>query len=180
MSGSNQFGETFSVARFGVKKLLMQAGGWNVAQAHEDRMIHPAIFFYVMDHQTKWVWMCSVPRERFHSDARALVDYKVEAAAAGAARIIKLVAGGSALAEWEEQLAKLLIAYIVKTSTYALSAQGQEAPHFLIMHYGMAEIIRPAALKGSDQHVMPAQTIMSWFDQMLAHDKQHNPDWVCG
>lgn len=175
---ADQLGKTFSSARLGLKTLQMQAGGWDVGQAHEDRMIHPAIFFYVMDHQTRWVWMCSVPKACFYEAVKALPDYDVDLAVTGVAHIIKRVARGDTFEEWEEQLAKLLSAYILKTCTYAQSDQGRLASHFLIMNYGQSGMIRPAATHGSDHHVIPAQMIMNRFDYLLAHDRQRNPEWV--
>ena len=178
MNIAHQLGKTFSSARLGVKTLDMKAGGWDVGQAHEDRMIHPAIFFYVKDHQTQWTWMCTVPKACFYEAAKALPDYDVGLAVTGVAHIIHRVARGKVFEEWEEQLAKLLSAYILKTRTYAMSDQGRLAAHFLVMHYGQSGMVRPGALQGSDQHVIPAQTIMSRFDDMLAHDRQRNPEWV--
>lgn len=180
MSIADQLGKTFSSARLGVKTLVMKAGGWDVGQANEDRLTHPAIFFYVMDQQTQWVWMCSVPKPCFYGAVKALPDYDVDLAVAGVAYIINRMAKGNAFVDWEEQLAKLLSAYILKTRTFAQSGQGHLAAHFLVMHYGQSGMLRPAALQGSDQHVVPAQIILSRFDDLLTHDRLHNPDWVSG
>lgn len=178
MSFASEQGRAFSAARLGVKTLVMKAGGWSVGQAHEDRLVHPAIFFYVMDHQTQWVWMCSVPKSSFYEGVKALPAGAADLAVAGVGSVVNQAALGEAAGDWEEQLAKLLSAYIVNTRTYVQSGQGRLASHFMVVHYGKAGMIRPAALGGSDQHVIPAHIILSRFDDLIAHDRQRNPLWV--
>lgn len=178
MSFATEQGRAFAAARMGVKTLEMKAGGWDVGQAHEERLIQPAIFFYVMDQKTQWMWMCSVPKSSFYEGVKRLPPYTADLAVAGVAAVVNQAAQGKAEGEWEEQLAKLLSAYIVNTRTYEQSGQGRLASHFMFMHYGKASMIRPAALGGSDQHVIPAHIILSRFHDLIAHDRQRNPLWV--
>lgn len=178
MSFASEQGRAFLAARLGVKTLVLKAGGWNVGQAHEDRVAQPAIFFYVMDHKTQWVWMCSVLKSSFYDAVKALPADVADIAVTGVCAVVSKAAKGEADGDWEEQLAKLLSAYIVNTRTYEQSGQGHLASHFMIAHYGNAGTIRPAALGGSDQHVIPAHIILSRFNDLIAHDRQRNPLWV--
>ena len=178
MNSAREQGRAFSAARLGVKTLVMKAGGWDVGQAHEERMVQPAIFFYVMDQKTQWLWMCSVPKSSFYEGVKQLPPDTADLAVSGVASVVKEAAQGKAEAEWEEQLAKLLSAYIVNTRTYEQSGRGRLASHFMVMHYGKAGMIRPAALGGSDQHVIPADIILSRFNDLIVHDRQRNPLWV--
>ena len=178
MSVASEHAKAFSVARMGVKTLVMKAGGWDVGQAHEERLVQPAIFFYVMDQKTQWVWMCSLSKPSFYEGVKQLPPDTADLAVAGVAAVVNQAAEGKADGDWEEQLAKLLSSYIVNTRTYELSGQGRLASHFMVMHYGKASMIRPAALSGSDQHAIPAHIILSRFNDLIAHDRQRNPLWV--
>lgn len=178
MNIASQQAASFFNARVGVKTMLMKAGGWDVGQAHEDRLIEAAIFFYVMDYQSKWIWMCSVPKACFYEGVKALPSGAADLAVAGMAAEVKRAAKGDAEGDWEERLAKLLCAYIVNTQTYAQSGLGRLTSHFMVMHYGKAGMIRPAAIVGSDQYVVPAQIVRSRFDELIDHDRRRNPRWV--
>lgn len=177
MNIAAQQGKAFSAAQLSIKTLVMKAGGWNVRQANEEALVHPSIFFYVMDYQTEWVWMCSVPKPSFYQAIAAQPKHVGEQAVYGVAQIITMAARGVAEAGWEERLAKLLSAYIAMTRTFEFAEQGHRAPHFLVVHYGNADVLRPAALIGPDRHVLPAQPILRGFGDIVSHDLQRNPQW---
>lgn len=172
--------KAFSAARMGVKTSVMKAGGWVVGQANEQQMVQPAIFFYVHDHQTRWTWMCSLPKNLFFEAAQNLPSYEMGMATHGVAHLVEQASKGMAQGEWEEDLAKLLSAYIIKTSTYERAGQGNLAPHFLVVHYGNTQLLRPAAINGSDQFALTAQQVMEAFVHIVTLDGVRNPQWVKG
>lgn len=180
MSFTSQQSTAFTAARLGLKTALMKAGGWDVGHANQETIAEPAMFFYVYDQQTSWTWLCSVPKRIFYGALAMDIPYAAEVAAAGAAQIVKLASVGSPEDDWEEKLAKLLSAYIVKTKTYEQAGQGKLASHFLLVHYGKSGNLRPTALAGSDQYVLPVDKVLQCFDFVIAHDLQRNPQWVRG
>lgn len=178
MNIAAQQSKAFSAARLSTKTLVMTAGGWKVGQANEEALVHPSIFFYTMDYETRWVWMCTVAKPSFYDAISAQPKHVGVQAVNGIAHLITMAASGAAVEAWEDKLAKLLCAYIACTRTFELAEQGQRTPHFLVVHYGKAKVLRPAALIGPDRHVLPAQLIVQGFNDVVALDRQRNPQWV--
>lgn len=168
----------FTKARLARKTSLLKAGGWTLGQADEQLMDKPSIAFYVHDQQTSWTWMCTVPKDIFFDVTKGLPSYDVCSAAAGVTQLVKQAGADQSDHDWEEKLAYLLMAYIVKTQTFKSAGLGHTAPHFLIICYGGGERVRPAAMGGSDQYVLPVAQVLEAFAHMMRRDALLHPEWI--
>lgn len=159
---------------------VLSAGGLPFESDGEERVAEPSVFFYAKDHQTQWVWQCSLSSSAFVDATRAASEYPQGAAAYGIAALISKTAAETSDAGWERKLAMLLTAFILKTKTFAISGRGHRTSHFLVLNYGHANLVRPASMNASDRQVIPSHIVLSRFDAMLAHDRKHYPQWVAG
>lgn len=157
---------------------VLAASGLPLENDFEERLAEPATFFYVKDHQTQWVWACSLPTSAFREATRVVPEYPQGAAAYCIAALVSKAAAGKADADWEKHLAMLLAAFIISTDTFAGAGRGRLTSHFLVLNYGQANMVRPASLHASDRQLIPSHLVLRRFDAMLAHDRKHYPQWV--
>lgn len=153
---------------------VLQAGAWSKQESGADRLAVPASFLYLKDHQTQWVWMCSLPRDSLREAARAQSAYDPGAAAYSIAWIVHRVLQGKADEDWQKRMAMVIIAYLIKTR-YAASCREERTTHFLVMNYGHANRVNLVALNALDQQAIPAPVVLSHFESMLTSDRRRFP-----
>lgn len=157
---------------------IMNANGWQQGSVNPEVMSVDSVFFYVFDHETKWIWSCSVPRDSF---LKVLIDAK-DVLSDGlihcCGRLISECAASVSLdPDKENELAIALAAYTGITKTYQLTARATKANHFGIIHYGLTNTVRPFAMPGSDRHMLASSEVEGAFRQVVALDQKNHPEW---
>ena len=172
----------FLAARKKTAITIMNAAGWAEGAVDPTAVGVDSVFFYVFDHQTKWIWSCSVPKDSFHKVV-------VQAASGGPANHSAIVAccgqlidecvlGASSDPNRENDLAVALSAYISITQSYQITNNATKQNHFAVIRYGSMNIIRPFVLNGPPQHLIPSNIIHDSMLKVIAIDSKNHPEWM--
>lgn len=180
MSIASKQAEAFKAARISTATTVNSAGGWCPRIQNEDLMLSSSIYIYLYDQQTAWCWMCSIPKSSFHETALQLVPCAPEHAAGGVATLAAKAASGLEVANWEEELALALVAYLRGTATFESARQGAGAPHFIVIRYGAGGMVRPFAANGSDRFPMSVDRVLGAVESVMKLDQFHHPEWIHG
>lgn len=172
--------EAFKAARISTATIVNAAGGWCPRIKNEELMVPNSIFIYVFDQHTAWCWMCSIPKSSFLEAARLLAPCDPAHAAGGVSAFVERAAKGVEVANWEEHLAQLLVAYLQGTDTYSAAMQGSGAPHFVVIRYGAASMVRPFAVNGSDRFPLSVDKVLGAVESVMKLDRAKHPDWITG
>ncbi len=169
----------FLAARSKTVITIMNASGWRQGVINSEFVGVDSVFFYVVDYETKWIWCCSVPKEAFFAlikeseskDKSALVSY--------CSHMIEECACAIGLnQEMEKDLAIGLTAYIGITEAYQLTEKAAKENHFGVIRYGLTNIIRPFAMKGSARHLLPVDVIRGYMNKVVSIDLSKHPEWM--
>lgn len=166
-------------ARTATVRVVTRAAGWDLHTVNPTELAQGSVFFYVFDHETSKVLACCVSKEKFHEVRQGLVEVPMDDAVIATYRAIRAVVGvATATALAETELAIALTAYISKTGAYARSDNANTAPHFVVIHYGKTNRLRPFALSGGDRYMLESSDVLSAIDSVIQLDRERHPDWV--
>lgn len=158
----------------------LEATGWKAGTIDPLHAGVDSVFFYVLDHSSKWMWSASVPRESFFQlleASKALLESDIIAHCnvmiADSAN--QQIEGNP---DKEKELAITLSAYIGITRSYQATAKATKANHFVVIRYGATDTLRPFALSGSATHLITAPAIQNAMQQVIELDTKNHPDWI--
>lgn len=180
---SKSFQSSFLNARAKTAALVMNATGWQQGVINPENITADSVFFYVFDHESKWTWCCSIPKEHFYL---AIKD-STEPFGQAVANCEHLIANAAQInakerlklsMDMENTLAHYLSLYIKGTQVYELTGGATKQNHFAVIRYGRAASLRPFALGGPARHLLPARDIQACFARVVATDSSRHPEWV--
>lgn len=94
----------FKSARAKTAITIMNATGWKQGVVNPDGVSVDSVFFYVFDHQTEWIWCCSIPKSAFHVALEQSRADGQDASIAGCSQMIAKCAAGNGLNPCKETL----------------------------------------------------------------------------
>ena len=156
---------------------LMNATGWSHGTVNPENLSEDAVFFYVNDHDTQWIWCCSVPKNAFYALVNEFKDVDPSVLVSMCGRMIDLCSKHPSSPDQEMKLAQALSCYITVTNTYAISDKARRQNHFAVMRYGKTELVRPFALGGPARALLPASQIKQAFHSVVTMDLDNHPEW---
>jgi hypothetical protein len=170
--------EAFKAARISTATIVNAAGGWCPRIRNEELMVSSSFFIYLYDQQTKWCWMCSIPKSAFQEAAQRLPSSTPAQAAGGVSELVSKAASGNEEENWEEVLSLLLVAYLRGTATFSSATTGSGAPHFVVIRYGAASMVRPFAVNGNDRFPLSVDRVLGAVDYVMKLDRVNHPEWI--
>lgn len=167
--------------RFGRTKsavTVLNAMGWKEGLVNPEAVSMDSVFFYVFDHDSEWMWCCSIPRDAFY-EAPGHADVGINDAVVSccSATISECIKAEPLRTELEGDLALSLILYVKMTRIYAMTDKATKANHFVVVRYGGDDWLRPFALRGSPSHMNPVNVVMGSIQQVVALDRVNHPEW---
>lgn len=169
----------FLSARAKTAVSIINATGWKEGTVNPEYVLADSIFLYVLDYQTKWVWACSVPRDSFYDVVEKAKSFDQNSAVYNCGKMIAKFASAEALSSDDENcLAILMICYLQTTKSYQLTENATKQNHFAVIRYGAKDTIRPFVLNGSARHMLPANTVLEYMNQVVSMDLQNHPEWI--
>lgn len=169
----------FLAAKAKTSVTIMNATGWKEGVINPNALGVDSIFFYVFDHQTKWTWCCSIPKDAFYAVLQQAESVDHSASIACCGKMIADCAAGNGLnPDKENDLAIALTAYIRITRSYQLTDNATKQNHFAVIRYGLTDTIRPFAMGGPSRHLIPANVIEESMQKVIAMDSENHPEWV--
>lgn len=161
---------------------VMNATGWKEGIVNAELVNVDSVFLYAFDHQTDWLWCCSVPRDSFFEvvgKSNALDPDERGGLPGLVCEIISRgVAGKLKEPVQENELAIALSAYTSITRSYQLTENATLANHFVVIRYGATNMIRPFASMGPARHLLIAEEIQDKIKQVVAIDSKNHPEWI--
>ena len=160
----------------------MNALGWAKGQINPQNLTGDAVFFYVHDFQTGWIWSCSIQRETFletlnkskatEPDKIMIIFHCCDMINLGAASKTDLPSAK------ETELAYALTFYFGITKSFELSEQATKCNHFFVIHYEATKTLRPFAMRGLARQLMPVNEVKLAIGQVVSLDAKNHPDWI--
>lgn len=180
---SESFQSNFLYARAKTAALIMNASGWKQGVMNPENITADSVFFYVFDHESKWTWCCSIPKENFFlavKDSTGNFDQVVSNCEILISNAVQINAKDSQKlsADMEKSIAYYLSMYISKTKTYELVGRATGQNHFCVIRYGRTSLLRPFALGGPARHLLDAADIQRCFGRVVATDSIMHPEWM--
>lgn len=158
---------------------IANATGWQQGVVDPNFVGVDSVFFYVYDHQTQWIWCCSIPNDAFFAVLKKSESCDHAQAIACCGRMIAECAAAKGTNPVKENdLAIALAAYISQTKTYQLSDRAAKANHFVVIRYCSTDTLRPFAMGGSPRHLIAANSIEDSMKQVIAMDSKNHPEWI--
>ena len=169
----------FKSARVKTAVTIMNATGWKQGVVNPDRVSVDSVFFYVFDHQSGWIWCCSIPKDAFYAALeRSKAELQEDLIGFCNQMIAECAAGNGLNPDKENSLAMALSAYIGITRSYQLTERATKQNHFAVIRYGQTDTIRPFAMRGPARHLLPADVIDASMQKVTAIDLENHPDWI--
>lgn len=175
----HNFQSDFLSARAKTAITLLNATGWKEGVVNPECVSVDAVFFYVYDYQTRWVWSCSVPRDSFYAVVQQSGKIGQSAATACCGHMIAQCASSGDLDPGKENdLAIALTAYIRITRSYQLTERATRQNHFGVIRYGSTNMLRPFVMSGPPRHLIPAGQVCEAVEQVILIDANNHPEWI--
>jgi hypothetical protein len=171
---------TFAYARVATVKSILGASGWKMDVNNPQQMVASSIHFYILDHRSDFVWMCTIPKDEFQLAIEKLPQSAPGEAVEGVIHLLLQIMKPDAGSEVQSQLALMLTAYLRGTKTFEYAGRGHRTSHFGFIHYAGSKMLRPFALQGADRFPLDANTVREGFNQVVRIDKGNHPDWLLG
>ena len=169
----------FLSARAKTAVSIINATGWKQGTVNPEYVLADSIFLYVLDYQTKWVWVCSVPRDSFYDVVEKAKKFDQNSAVYNCGKMIAECASVEAISsDNENYLAIAIICYLQTTKSYQLTEDATKQNHFAVIRYGAKDTIRPFVLNGPPRHMLPANTVLQYMNQVVSMDLQNHPEWI--
>ncbi len=169
----------FLSARSKTAVVVMNATGWQQGQINAEAVGVDSVFFYVYDHQTRWLWCCSIPKDAFYATVKQSEAIAHDHSIAFCGQMIEESA--QAMGEnpdKENELATALTAYISVTRTYRASKNASAQNHFVVIRYGATQTLRPFAMSGPAQYLIGSEQVQAAMQKVVSMDSQNHPEWV--
>lgn len=161
---------------------ILNASGWQKGIVNIENLDPDSVFFYAFDHQSQWMWCCSVPRAFFLDIVRKcgqLSPTDREGLPGTAETMISQSMSKASLGVDEEnQLAIRLSAYVSMTRSYQLTEEATKANHFVVIRYGATHMMRPFVLSGPKRHLLVVEDVMEAIEQVIGIDSKNHPEWI--
>ena len=181
----------FSKASAVITSACASASGWD-AQVHNAAAAAAAsVLMYVWDSATGWVWVCSVPSERFTAESQRASRARpevVQAIRSDLGNTIYRVATGLATeptdeGQWENLLGMLLAAYAGTTQVWQVTKGLHDGGHFVVLFYrekgrehgNLRPFALPRAATGRD--VLPVEWLRGAIREVEKMDRARHPEW---
>lgn len=175
----HSFTSAFLAARAKTAITVMNATGWQQGVINPQLVGTDSVFFYVLDHQTKWIWACSISKDAFRESVRVALGLDHDQAIAACRHLIASAAVEAPLNnDQSTDLAFALTAYLCKTQTFQLAQGGAAASHFAVIHYNASGSIRPFAMNGPASYFLEAGAVTSAMKTVVAMDAANHPEWM--
>ena len=169
----------FLTARAKTAVTIMNATGWKQGIVNPECLLMNSVFFYVLDHQTEWIWCCSIPRDSFHAMLEQSKTADQSASIAYCGHMIATCANGNAVRPGQENdLAIALTAYLGITKSYQLTEGATKANHFVVVRYGQTNTLRPFAMGGPARHLIASSEVESAMKHVIDMDLVNHPEWI--
>lgn len=174
-----------ATSRFGLS-MTCKANGWEPGQMNMDHLSAKNTYLYIWDRPTGWVWACAVAHENLKKVGEEVAQNKSHwpAIRGALAYEISQAAARTALdVETEHRLGLYMSAYAHTTQTMETAkAAMPEGCHFIVCNYRRAGeldgMLRPVAAAIQQQALLPAETLHSTIQQVLAIDRARHPEWL--
>lgn len=169
----------FLAAKAKTTVTVMNATGWTEGIVNPRALGVDSIFFYVFDHQTKWIWSCSIPKDVFYDVVQRSKNADHSASIACCGQMIAECASANALSQDKENdLAIALTAYFGITKSYQLTERATKAHHFAVIRYGLTSMLRPFAIGSTSRYLIAATAAEDAIRKVIAIDAQNHPEWI--
>jgi len=167
----------------------MNAAGWKVGQTNIELLNEPAVFIYMYDLPTKFIWMANIPLDEFvQISSQSGVDSSENEMVINALyALLSEVANGVPPApidglDWENMLALLLSAYAGTTKIWRMADQMRKGGHFVVINYrstaqDKGSLLRPFALTDTDNKPLSATDFEQYVARVIEMDKERHPEW---
>lgn len=179
-----------------IDSAVMGAQGWELGEYDGEQSRLDSIFGYLFDAASGWSWVCKVPVEQtgliqrtvsekahvFHEASNMLGGYCED-----------ILEGKRVLSpEVSNNLAYLFCAYLTQTRTLSLAGGFKPGNHFVVLLYRgqgadsdrspahRQSVVRPFALKGDPDTVLPADLLTQRCQEVVALDTLSHPEWLRG
>lgn len=170
---TNKIKSDFLAARVKTTITVMNATGWKQGFINEEYVGVDAVFLYVFDRPSQWIWACSIPKESFDAVLVESKKFKMDDIVACCEALIQKSAGKDDGAK--NNLALALSGYIGMTKVYGLTNNGQTTRHFAVIRYG--DLIRPFAMNGPARHLVDAASVLQTMREIVRMDSANHPEW---
>lgn len=169
----------FLAARAKTAITIMNATGWQQGIVNVECVSVDSIFFYVYDHQTQWIWCCSIPRDSFYAVVQQSETVEHSRSIALCGHMIAESAAANGLnPDKENELAIALTAYISITKSYQLTDSAKKQNHFVVIRYGATDTLRPFAMSGAPRHLLAAEQVEAAMKKVISVDSENHPEWI--
>jgi hypothetical protein len=159
-------------------KSKVEESGWSVDSIYADAAKMDAIYLYAFDYKTRWTWNCVLSRDKFDEIIQNVNSFtKAELCASVGGMISTCSKAKNIEPSMVNVLATVLALYIASTQTYEQTQRGRTHVHFMVIHYGQINKVRPMAAAGERFQINSASETVKSIVNTIEMDKRNHPDW---
>lgn len=169
-----------------LQEAIGNAGQWNIKVENKEVMAAPSTYFYVWDHDTDFVWMCSLCTDdtvKHTQAASAATGKNKHLYVATLGELIRVAAANDkSYGNWAELLPQALLLYAGTTQTWEMAGKLVNGGHFIVNRYHNKRTgihsVRPFYVSSkAHKKAIPVMELYEMVHQVCDHDKSVHPEW---